>query len=163
MGHGDIAVLDGGYPKWLKEGRAEEDIIPLFQERHYTVRKQAQKVKSYNDVQTASEEGFSQILDARSSSRFKGLAPEPRPGLRAGNIPNSLNLPFTYLLTQDGTMKEKKDLLEAFKSVGIDLAKPVITTCGSGITAAILYLALDLVGHRNISLYDGSWVEWGSK
>ncbi len=163
MGHREIAVLDGGYPKWLNEGREVEDILPLFQERHYTVRKQAQKVKSYNEVQTASEEGFSQILDARSSARFKGLAPEPRPGLRAGNIPNSLNLPYTNLLTQNGTMKEKDDLLEALKKVGIDLAKPVITTCGSGITAAILYLALELVGHRNISLYDGSWVEWGSK
>ena len=163
MGHREIAVLDGGYPKWLNEGREKEDILPLIQERHYTVRKQAQKVKSCNEVQTASEHGNSQILDARPSARFKGFAPEPRPGLRAGNIPNSLNLPYTNLLTQNGTMKEKDDLLEALKKVGIDLAKPVITTCGSGITAAILYLALELVGHRNISLYDGSWVEWGSK
>ena len=163
MGHRDVAVLDGGYPKWLNEGREEEDVLPLCQERHYIVRKQSQKVKSYNEVQIASEEGLSQILDARSGSRFKGLAPEPRPGLRAGHIPNSLNFPYPNLLTQKGTMKEKHELLEAFDKVGIDLAKPVITTCGSGITAAILYLALDLVGHRDTSLYDGSWVEWGSK
>ncbi len=163
MGHRDVAVLDGGYPKWLNEGREEEDMLPLFNERHYSVRKLAQRVKSYAEVQAASEEGLSQILDARPSSRFNGLAPEPRPGLRAGNIPNSLNLPYTNLLTENGTMKEKKELLEAIQLVGIDLDKPIITTCGSGITAAILYLALDLIGHKNISLYDGSWVEWGSK
>ena len=163
MGHRDIAVLDGGYPKWLNEGREEEDMLPLFNERHYSVRKLAQRVKSYSEVQAASEEGISQILDARPSSRFNGLVPEPRPGLRAGNIPNSLNLPYTNLLTENGTMKEKKELLEAIQLVGIDLDKPIITTCGSGITAAILYLALDLIRHKNISLYDGSWVEWGSK
>lgn len=163
MGHQEIAVLDGGYPKWLDEGREEEDILPLIQERHYTARKLAQMVKSYHEVQTASGGGVSQILDARSRERFNGIAPEPRPGLRAGNIPNSINLPFPNLLNRNGTMKEKYGLLQAFTSAGIDLDKPVITTCGSGITAAILYLALDLVGHRNISLYDGSWVEWGSK
>ncbi len=163
MGHKDIAVLDGGYPKWLNEGREVEDMMPLVQERHYIVRKLAQMVTTFTEVQTASDEGEVQILDARSSSRFKGLAPEPRSGLRAGNIPNSLNLPFTNLLQQNGTMKAKADLTDAIQKSGIDLDKPVITTCGSGITAAILYLALDIVGHKNISLYDGSWAEWGSR
>lgn len=162
MGHKDIAVLDGGFPKWLEEGREVEDVPPQINERHYYSRKQAQLVKSRAEVQKASSEGSSQILDARPKARFMGMLPEPRPGLRAGNIPNSINLPYTNLLNKNGTMKKKKDLLEEFKSSGLDLDKPVITSCGSGITAAILFLALDMIGHRNISLYDGSWVEWGS-
>ncbi|MYE37709.1 MAG: 3-mercaptopyruvate sulfurtransferase [Rhodobacteraceae bacterium] len=162
MGHKDIAVLDGGFPKWLEEGREVEDVPPQVNERHYYSRKQAQLVKSRAEVQKASSEGSSQILDARPKTRFMGLLPEPRPGLRSGNIPSSINLPYTNLLNENGTMKEKQDLLEEFKSSGLDLDKPVITSCGSGITASILFLALDMIGHRNISLYDGSWVEWGS-
>ena len=162
MGHKDIAVLDGGFPKWLEEGREVEDIPPQVNERHYYSRKQAQLVKSRDEVQKASSEGSPQILDARPKTRFMGLLPEPRPGLRSGNIPNSINLPYTNLLNENGTMKEKQDLLKEFKSSGLDLDKPVITSCGSGITASILFLALDMIGHRNISLYDGSWVEWGS-
>ncbi|MCY4100407.1 MAG: 3-mercaptopyruvate sulfurtransferase [Rhodobacteraceae bacterium] len=162
MGHKDIAVLDGGFPKWLEEGREVEDVPPLVYERHYYSRKQAQLVKSRAEVQKASSEGSPQILDARPKARFMGLLPEPRPGLRSGNIPNSINLPYTNLLNKNGTMKEKQDLLEEFESSGLDLEKPVITSCGSGITASILFLALDMIGHRNISLYDGSWVEWGS-
>ncbi len=162
MGHKDIAVLDGGFPKWLAEGREVEDVFPQINERHYYSRKQAQLVKSHAEVQKASSEGSPQILDARSKARFMGTVPEPRPGLRAGNIPNSINLPYTNLLNKNGTLKEKKDLLEEFESSGLDLDKPVITSCGSGITASILFLALDMIGHRNISLYDGSWVEWGS-
>ncbi len=162
MGHKDIAVLDGGFPKWLEEGREVEDIPPQVNERHYYSRKQAQLVKSRDEVQKASSEGSPQILDARPKTRFMGLLPEPRPGLRSGNIPNSINLPYTNLLNENGTMKEKQDLLKEFESSGLDLEKPVITSCGSGITASILFLALDMIGHRNISLYDGSWVEWGS-
>ncbi|MCY4307529.1 MAG: 3-mercaptopyruvate sulfurtransferase [Rhodobacteraceae bacterium] len=162
MGHKDIAVLDGGFPKWLAEGREVEDVFPQINERHYYSRKQAQLVKSHAEVQKASSEGSPQILDARSKARFMGTVPEPRPSLRAGNIPNSINLPYTNLLNKNGTLKEKKDLLEEFESSGLDLDKPVITSCGSGITASILFLALDMIGHRNISLYDGSWVEWGS-
>ena len=162
MGHKDIAVLDGGFPKWLEEGREVEDVPPQVNERHYYSRKQAQLVKSRAEVQKASSEGSSQILDARPKIRFMGLLPEPRPGLRPGNIPNSINLPYTNLLNKNGTMKEKQDLLEELKSSGLDLDKPVITSCGSGITASILFLALDMIGHRNISVYDGSWVEWGS-
>jgi len=162
MGHKDIAVLDGGFPKWLEEGREVEDVPPQVNERHYYSRKQAQLVKSRDEVQKASSEGSPQILDARPKTRFMGLLPEPRPGLRSGNIPNSINLPYTNLLNENGTMKEKQDLLEEFKSSGLDLDKPVITSCGSGITASILFLARDMIGHRNISLDDGSWVEWGS-
>ena len=162
MGHKDIAVLDGGFPKWLEEGREVEEIPPQVNERHYYSRKQAQLVKSLAEVQKASSEGSPQILDARPKTRFMGLLPEPRPGLRSGNIPNSINLPYTNLLNENGTLKEKQDLLDEFKSSGLDLDKPVITSCGSGITASILFLALDMIGHRNISLYDGSWVEWGS-
>lgn len=162
MGHKDIAVLDGGFPKWLEEGREVEDVPPQINERHYYSRKQAQLVKSRAEVQKASSDGSAQILDARPHTRFMGLLPEPRPGLRSGNIPNSINLPYTNFLNENGTMKEKQDLLEQFKSSDLDLSKPVITSCGSGITASILFLALDMIGHRNISLYDGSWVEWGS-
>jgi len=163
MGHNEVSVLDGGYPKWLAEGRVVTDTLPHLSKRHFTVRKQSHLVKSYEEVAKASEECTSVIIDARSSLRFRGLEEEPRKGLRSGNIPNSKNLPFQDLLTNDGTFKEVPELKNTFAEAGIDLAHPVITTCGSGVTAAVLSLALTLMGHDNHSLYDGSWAEWGSK
>ena len=103
-----------------------------------------------------------QILDARSAPRFRGEVEEPRAGLRSGHIPGSLNLPFGNLLNPDGTMKPPADLRAAMEAAGVDLSRPVITSCGSGVTAAILSLALEILGHRNHSLYDGSWTEWGA-
>ena len=162
MGKTDVAVLDGGLPKWISEGRPVEDLPPVMRDRHMTVQRHADLVKDVTQVAQASKLGDWQILDARSAERFRGEAPEPRAGLRAGHIPNSLNLPFPEVLNANGTMKEDDALRAAFAAAGVDPAKPVITSCGSGVTAAILSLALERIGHKRHALYDGSWTEWGS-
>ncbi|MEN9411263.1 MAG: hypothetical protein RL216_3237 [Pseudomonadota bacterium] len=161
MGKTDVAVLDGGFPKWRAEGREIEDLPPVVKDRHMTVSRQNQLVKDVTQVAHSSKLREAEILDARSAARFKGEAPEPRPGLRSGHIPGSKNVPFSTLLNPDGTMKSVPDLRATFQAAGVDLAKPAITTCGSGVTAAVLSLALERIGHRNHSLYDGSWAEWG--
>jgi thiosulfate/3-mercaptopyruvate sulfurtransferase len=162
MGQMDIAVLDGGFPKWLAEGREVEDMPPMVRDRHMTVRRQNQLVKDVTQVSAASKLGDYEIVDARAAERFRGEVDEPRPGLRKGHIPGSKNLPFKEILNPDGTMMEADHLRAAFASAGVDLSKPVITTCGSGVTAAILSLALERIGKTDHSLYDGSWCEWGA-
>ncbi|EGJ22380.1 3-mercaptopyruvate sulfurtransferase [Cereibacter sphaeroides WS8N] len=161
MGKTDVAVLDGGLPKWKAEGHPVEDMPPVVRDRHMTVQRQAGLVKDVTQVAHASKLGEAEIIDARSAGRFKGTDAEPRPGLRAGHIPGSKNVPFTTLLAPDGTMKPPAELRAIFEAAGVDLAKPAITTCGSGVTAAVLSLALEILGHRNHALYDGSWSEWG--
>lgn len=162
MGYRDVAVLDGGLGKWRAEGRALDSQPATIRDRHLTPRRQPDLVCDVTQVARAAKLGDPQIVDARAPERFRGEAPEPRPGLRAGHIPGSLNLPFGRLLNEDGTLKAPDDLREAFAQAGVDLARPVITTCGSGVTAAILFLALERIGHQNHALYDGSWTEWGS-
>jgi len=161
MGKTDIAVLDGGLPKWKAEGRELEDMAPIVRDRHITVSRQAGLVKDVTQVAHAAKLGQAEIIDARSAARFRGEVAEPRPGLRSGHIPGAKNLPFGELLNADGTMKDVAGLRAAFAAAGVDLTKPAITSCGSGITAAILALGLERVGHRNWALYDGSWAEWG--
>ncbi len=161
MGKSDVAVLDGGLPKWQAEGRPVEDMPPLVRDRHMTVQRQAHLVKDVTQVAAACKLGNYQIVDARGSDRFRGDTPEPRPGMRAGHIPNSRNVPYGNLQNPDGTMRPVPDLRRAFEAAGVDLTKPIITSCGSGITAAILSLALERIGHDRHALYDGSWSEWG--
>ena len=161
MGHRDVAVLDGGFPKWQAEGRAIEDTPPVVKDRHLTVRFQNHLVRDVTQVSQASKLGTTQIVDARAAERFRGDAPEPREGLRAGHIPQSRSVPFTTLLNDDKTMKSPDAARAVFQDAGIDPEKPVITTCGSGITAAVLALALERIGNDSWSLYDGSWAEWG--
>jgi len=161
MGQNNIAVLDGGLPKWIAEGREVEDLAPVIRDRHMTVRFQNQMVRDVTQVSSASKLGTSQIVDARAAGRFRGEAPEPREGLRAGHIPNSRNVPFTDLLNDDKTMKTPDQTRGIFESAGVDLKRPIITTCGSGVTAAVLGLALERMGYDMWSLYDGSWAEWG--
>lgn len=161
MGKTDVAVLDGGLPKWRAEGREIEDLPPVIKDRHMTVSRQNQLVKDVTQVAHSAKLGEAVIVDARAAARFAGEAPEPRPGLRAGHIPGARNLPYAQVLNDDGTMKSGPELIALFQAAGVDLAKPVITTCGSGVTAAILSLALERIGHRNHALYDGSWSEWG--
>jgi len=161
MGKTDIAVLDGGLPKWLAEGRETEDLPPIIRDRHMTVQRQAGLVKDVTQVAHAAKLKQAEIIDARGAARFRGEAPEPRPGLRSGHIPGSKNVPYTDVLNADGTMKSPAALKAVFEAAGVDLAKPAITSCGSGVTAAVLALALERIGHRNWSLYDGSWAEWG--
>lgn len=161
MGHRDVAVLDGGLPKWRAEDRTLEDMAPIVKDRHLTVRFQNQLVRDVTQVSQASKLGTTQIVDARAAERFRGDAPEPREGLRAGHIPGARNVPYTSLLNDDKTMKSPAETRAVFEAAGLDVTKPMITTCGSGITAAILALALERQGHDSWSLYDGSWAEWG--
>ncbi len=161
MGKTDIAVLDGGFRKWQAEGRETEDMPPVVRDRHITVSRQNQLVKDVTQVAQSAKLGTAEIIDARGAPRFRGEVPEPRPGLRAGHIPGSKNVPYTTVLNPDGTLKQGDALRAAFTDAGVDLSKPAITTCGSGVTASILALALERMGHRNWALYDGSWSEWG--
>ncbi len=161
MGKTDVAVLDGGFPKWQAEGRPVEDMPPILRDRHMTAQRQAHLVKDVTQVAAASKLGDWQILDARSPGRFRGEEPEVRPGLRSGHIPGSLNVHYATLLNEDGTMKQGDALRAAFEAAGADVSKRTITTCGSGVTAAILMLALQRLGNDDVSLYDGSWSEWG--
>ncbi|KAF0677300.1 3-mercaptopyruvate sulfurtransferase [Profundibacterium mesophilum] len=162
MGKTDVAVLDGGFPKWRAEGRPTEDLPPVTRDRHMTASRQNHLVRDVTQVAAAAKLGEAQIIDARSAKRFAGENPEPRAGLRAGHIPGSRNLPYSELLASDGTMLPAEALRTVFEAAGVDLSRPLITSCGSGVTAAILSLALERLGHQQHSLYDGSWTEWGA-
>ena len=161
MGKMEIAVLDGGLPKWKAEGRALSDMPTVVRDRHMTVSRQNQMVRDVTQVARAAKLGDYTILDARGAARFKGEAVEPREGLRSGHIPTSRNVFFGDLINANGTMKTKAEIHAVMETSGADLSKPVITTCGSGVTAAILCLALERIGKTDHALYDGSWSEWG--
>lgn len=163
MGHEDVAVLDGGLPKWKAENRDMEDLPPLPRERHYTARLNNLMVRDLGQMLRNTEAHREQVIDARMPGRFNGTDPEPRDGMRSGHIPGSINIPFTALLNEDKTMKSRGDLQALFTEAGVDGSTPSVTTCGSGITAAVLYLGLTIAGHRQLALYDGSWSEWGSR
>lgn len=162
MGARDVSVLDGGLPKWLVEGRPiESGPATLPTAATFTSTPRSDLVADIDAVRAALT-GRAQVLDARPAERFSGHAPEPRLGLRSGHMPGALNLPFASVLNPDGTMKPRPALEQAFAKAGIDLDRPVITTCGSGVTAAILCLGLAMLG-RDSRLYDGSWAEWGGR
>ena len=161
MGKTDVAVLDGGFGKWQAEGHPIEDMPPIMRDRHITVSRQNHLVRDVTQVAAASKLGDHEIIDARAPGRFRGEDPEPRAGLRSGHIPGSKNVHYRTLLNEDGTMKSPGELKAVFEAAGVDLGKPAITSCGSGVTAAIISLALERIGHRDHSLYDGSWAEWG--
>jgi thiosulfate/3-mercaptopyruvate sulfurtransferase len=161
-GHKDVALLDGGLPKWLAEGHLVEDGPPRPRERHFTARFDHSQVRDKTQILANIKTGREQVLDARAKGRFTGREPELWPGRRSGHIPGSYNLPFTNLLDPTNRTLLPADLLSAkFREAGIDLKKPVVTSCGSGITATVLAFGLHLLGHRDVAVYDGSWAEWG--
>ena len=163
MGNEDVAVLNGGLAKWNAEGRPLEDGPPPQRGvRHFTSRRNAELIRDRDEILKVIDDGLEQIVDARAADRFRGEAPEPREGLRSGHIPGSLNLPYPELLNSEGTLKPAAELKKIFEQAGVDLSKPVANSCGSGVTASILALALAIIGHRHVSVYDGSWSEWGA-
>jgi thiosulfate/3-mercaptopyruvate sulfurtransferase len=162
MGHQDVAVLNGGLKKWKAEGRPLEDGQPVARTaRHFTPLLNNSLVRDLDDMKGYAASGKMQIVDARPKGRFEGTEPEPRPGLRGGHIPGAKNVPSAIILNGDGALKSKPELEKIFRDAGIDPAKPVVTTCGSGVTASMLSLALAVIGQTNAAVYDGSWAEWG--
>ena len=161
FGYSDVVVLDGGFPKWVKENRSTTADITEKEIRHLTIYEDKSIVADRDDVLRATKLNHCSIIDARSEGRFMGTAPEPRSGLRSGSIENSINVPYETLLNEDFTFKKKREILDIFSVKGVVFNNYIITTCGSGVTAAVLYLALDEIGCSKISLYDGSWAEWG--
>lgn len=167
MGAREVSVLDGGLPKWRREGRPLESGEPVERTpRHFTVRRNSSLVRDVDDMRallSAEQERRELIVDARSAGRFEGRDPEPRPGLRGGHIPGARNLPFSALVDGDGTLKDPAALRAAFASAGVDPTRPMVGSCGSGVTASVVALAAATLGAEDMPIYDGSWSEWGAR
>jgi thiosulfate/3-mercaptopyruvate sulfurtransferase len=163
MGFDDVTVLNGGLPKWKREGLPLESGEPTPRStRHFTSRRNADLVRDVYDMKSIIKDHSAEIIDCRSADRFAGKVAEPRPGVRSGRIPGSINVPYSKLVNADGTLKSKPELERVFARASVDLGKPIVTSCGSGITASLLALALAEIGHRRTAVYDGSWSEWGA-
>ena len=161
MGHDRVAVLDGGLPLWRAEGRPVESAHRAARPRRFKAQLRPALVRTLEQMRDNVEARREQVLDARSRGRFAGTEPEPRAGLRGGHIPKSLNLPYDAMYRPDGTFLPREELRRRFESSGLDLERPVVTTCGSGVTASVLALGLHAIGAKAVAVYDGSWSEWG--
>lgn len=163
-GHDRVAVLDGGLPRWQREGRAVESgpASPVSPQQ-YRVNYRSALLRGLGDLLDNLRTGRELVLDARSTERFHARAPEPRPGIRGGHIPGSVSVPFTELLNHDGTLRSPEQLQARFVAAGVTAGGPVVTSCGSGVSAALLALALEVAGLGPAAVYDGSWTEWGGR
>ncbi len=162
FGATNVAILDGGIAKWRAEGRPLEDGNRTLRHRHYTPWRDEGQVRDKAQMLANLASAAEQVIDARGAGRFTGEVPETRPGLASGHIPGSLNVPYTALYQPDGTFKDRASLRRVFLEAGIDLSRPVVTSCGSGVTACVVSFALHLIGKDDVALYDGSWTEWGA-
>ena len=163
MGFARVRVLDGGLVKWRGEGRPIEAGLASAQPTILQPAYDPELVRDLGAVRQLLARRDAQLIDARSADRFRGEAPEPRAGLRAGHMPGAFNLPFNEVIGPEGTLKPAGELRQAFEAAGVDLAAPIVTSCGSGVTAAVLALALARIGREDVAVYDGSWTEWGGR
>jgi thiosulfate/3-mercaptopyruvate sulfurtransferase len=163
MGFGDVRVLDGGLKAWRAEGLPIETVEPVPVPTELAPAYDAALVRDLNSVRTALSEASAQVIDARAAPRFRGEAPEPRPGLKSGHMPGARNLPWSGLVTPEGTLEGPEPLRAALEAAGVDLSRPIITTCGSGVSAATLALGLARLGRDDVAVYDGSWTEWAGR
>lgn len=167
FGHQSVAVLDGGFGAWRAEGRPTESGVVIPKPGTLTAHLNARRVRDLDmvraNIDSRHEHGHEQVIDARAAARFTGTAPEPRAGMRGGHIPGSLNFPYTEVVSANGTVLPSDVLRQKFDAIGVDLARPIVLTCGSGTSACSLALALELLGAPEVAVYDGSWAEWGGR
>lgn len=163
MGHEKVYILDGGFPAWKRMGYPVVDRSSEFAATTFTAKPNPALVTGFAEMMEIVAAGSAQIVDARGAPRFTAQEPEPRPGVRGGHMPGAINVHYASLLQADGRLKPSDELAVLFDAKGLDLARPIVTSCGSGVTAAIALLALGIAGAQNVSLYDGSWSEWGAR
>ena len=162
FGMKNVCILDGGFPKWMKEGRPVEKGMPKILPSDFAAKFDASLVADYGRVAETLSDHSAQVIDSRPAARFRGEAPEPREGVASGHMPGSLNLPASDVV-ENGALASNEKIEAAVKKAGVDLSQPVITSCGSGVSAALLWFALDSIGKPPQALYDGSWTDWGTR